>query len=707
MKAHFDWQTEESSLQGDAEFTANIPSSRRTLGCLTFTIILAVIIISAFIWLVNDTQSNAVASVKEDVLLAFELRQQAAGVGDGELFSALLSSKDIAWKRDQERLFASNLINDRITLGLTANSPTMDHYSLDLSSDLQQAELSFVQEYRTGEVFGSDPEIKLLRTLTFDLEDGRWKYAPPDPPFWGPWKEEEGKFISITYPERDSEFAAPLVNLIDGHLKGLCTNVREENQFGRVFCQGNERWRIRLRTDEEALLNLAESSKVGSSEFDFDLPTPTIVGVPLNEKDLGVYFKLYTKSILQRMESALLTTAPFPDQHIYALCFQHPLSGQHLYQFDWRLRSWQSLLPQRPFQYLSAMPDDSVIMLAEDDTFTLIDGNMDADLADHKAIWEGNAHSLNLKLLLGWVETSDAPYFLLMTLPSSDNLPDYSGLDVLSCNVWSCLAEDLPGFPIPSLLSDASLFVDGSTILLDPGDGEEMHPLGDGFSPFWIDGETFGFVRFRGDMESGITTQVVLGELADRELHSVVDGFDLSTKTSSSQGDGLYIHDVIPNPADSNQLLISSTGIRENSGNYFIFSLDISDNLAEAARTGLRLEVTRKSSLAGVPGLLSPTGFPTFLPSENGRWLAITELNSLDRETWTVLIHDLHSGITSEVGKNVLALPGTFPIMDWSRDGQWLMIANREYLHFIAPGNGYEEFIAHDFDACSTVVWAE
>jgi hypothetical protein len=114
MKAHFDWQTEESSLQGDAEFTANIPSSRRTLGCLTFTIILAVIIISAFIWLVNDTESNAVASVKEDVLLAFELRQQAAGVGDGELFSALLSSKDIAWKRDQERLFASNLINDRI-----------------------------------------------------------------------------------------------------------------------------------------------------------------------------------------------------------------------------------------------------------------------------------------------------------------------------------------------------------------------------------------------------------------------------------------------------------------------------------------------------------------------------------------------------------------------------------------------------------------
>ena len=178
MKAHFDWQTEESSPQGDAEFTANISSSRRTLGCLTFTIILACIIISAFIWQLNDTQSDAVASVKEDVLLAFELRQQAAGVGDGELFSALLSSKDTTWKRDQERLFASNLINDRISLGLAANSPTMDHYTLDLSPDLQQADLSYVQGYRALEVLGSDPEIKLVRYLTFHLEDGRWKYAP-------------------------------------------------------------------------------------------------------------------------------------------------------------------------------------------------------------------------------------------------------------------------------------------------------------------------------------------------------------------------------------------------------------------------------------------------------------------------------------------------------------------------------------------------
>jgi hypothetical protein len=707
MKAHFDWQTEESSPQGDAEFTGNFSASRRTIGCLTFTIILIVIIISAFIWLVNDTQSNAVASVKEDVLLAFELRQQAAGVGDGELFSALLSSKDTAWKRDQERLFASNLINDRIAIGLTANSPTQDHFTLDLSPDLQQAELSFVQEYRIVEVLSSDQEIELLRSLTFHLEDGRWKYAPPDLAFWGPWKEEEGEFISIAYPARDTEFAAPLVDLIDSHLKDLCAKVREENQFGKVFCQGNKPWRIRLHTEEETLLNLADASKVGSSQFDFELPTPTIVGVPLNEKDLEVYLELYTKSILQRMESALLTTAPFPDQHIYALCFQHPLSGQHLYRFDWRLRSWQSVLPQKKFQYLSALPDDSAIMMAEDDTITMIYGNTVGDSTDQNVIWEGNAHSLNLKILLGWIETVDTPYFLLMALPSADNLPDYSALDVLSCNSQSCLAKDLPGFPIPSVLSDASLFVDGSIIVLDPGGGEGMQSLGDGFSPFWINGQTFGYVRFQGDVKSGITTQVVLGDLVTRELRTVVDGFDLSSKTPSSQADGLYIHDVIPNPADSNHLLISSTGIREYSGNYFIFSLDISKNLSEAAQNGLKLEVTRKSSLAGVPGLLSPTGFPTFLPSQNGRWLAITELNSLDRENWTVLIHDLHTGISSEVVKNVLALPGTFPIMDWSRDGEWLMIADREYLHLIAPGNDYEEFIAHDFDACSTVVWAE
>ena len=85
----------------------------------------------------------------------------------------------------------------------------------------------------------------------------------------------------------------------------------------------------------------------------------------------------------------------------------------------------------------------------------------------------------------------------------------------------------------------------------------------------------------------------------------------------------------------------------------------------------------------------------------------MTELNSQDRGTWAILIHDLQSGTTSEVSNNVPAMPGNFPLLDWSGDGQWLLIGDRDFLHLIAPGHAYEELIAHDFDACSHIVWAD
>jgi hypothetical protein len=81
-------------------------------------------------------------------------------------------------------------------------------------------------------------------------------------------------------------------------------------------------------------------------------------------------------------------------------------------------------------------------------------------------------------------------------------------------------------------------------------------------------------------------------------------------------------------------------------------------------------------------------------------------LNSEERETWTILVHDLAAGTTTEVSNSVPAMPGNYPLLDWSSDGQWLLVADRQFLHLIAPTYGMEELIAHDFDACSHIIWA-
>jgi hypothetical protein len=51
-------------------------------------------------------------------------------------------------------------------------------------------------------------------------------------------------------------------------------------------------------------------------------------------------------------------------------------------------------------------------------------------------------------------------------------------------------------------------------------------------------------------------------------------------------------------------------------------------------------------------------------------------------------------------------MPGNYPLLDWSSDGQWLLVADRQFLHLIAPTYEMEELIAHDFDACSHIIWA-
>jgi hypothetical protein len=707
MKTNFDWQTEENSALEHKELAENSPRSRRKLGCLTVTLIVSAVVFSSFAWLLSRRQSEAIASVREDVLLAFELQQQAARNDDKELFSALLSSSDPTWKHDQERLLASSLFDDRSSIGLVGDPVSFTQKAIDLSPDLQKAEVTYAQTYKAAGSSMEILDIELLHTLVYRLEDGRWLNAPLDPSFWGAWNEIDGQLSSITYPERDVELARELAKKIDAHLKGLCSDLEEQNEHGLAYCAGNAPWRIRLSTDVESLLGLVETPAVRSSEFDYELPAPSIIGIPQNETDFESYLEIYSRPLLNNVEAALLSTAPYPNQNIYALCFDHPLSGRRLYRYDRRQRSWRPILAVQTFNHLSALPDDSAIMLADDDTLTVVSANSAADSTAHAAVWQGNLPSADPRSLIGWIETADAPYHLVHHSASDSSSPGYSALELGKCDATSCEITKLPGFPVPSRTSGASLYMSGSDIIVVSGPGEVARPVGRGFSPFWVDDSTFGFVRFAGDMDSGITTQVVLGDLDESKLQVLFDGGDLARAAAIPWENGLFVNEIIPNSVDPDLLLVSSTGIGDYSGRYYIFSADISNRLNQPMLPELELEIARSGTQGGVPGLFTPTGSPPFLVSPDGRWLAMTELKGQGSETWTVLVHDLQTGISSEVSDSVPAMPGNFPLLDWSNNGQWLLIADRNYLHLIAPEYEYQELVAHDFDACSHIVWAD
>lgn len=707
MKTKFDWQTEENSELEQEELAEIKPPSRRRLGCLVMMLAVSAVFISSFVWLINRRQSEALTNVSENVLLAFELQQQAAGNDDKELFSATLSSSDPAWKHDQEQLLAESLFDGRSNMGLVGDPESGIQTTIDLSPDLNKAEVTYAQVYTSVASLTETANLELLHTLVYRLEDGRWLNAPRDLSYWGPWDEINGALFSITYPQRDAELAKKLAEKIDDDLTGLCAGLEEQNDYGLAYCEGYAPWQIRLSTNVESLLDFAETSIAHSSEFDYELPAPSVVGIPRNENEYETYLEIYSRPLLHKMEVALSSTAPYPKQDIYALCFDHPLSGRHLYRFDRRKRSWRPILPAQEFNHLSAFPDDSAIMLVDDNALTVVNVKGHSDSTGHAQIWQGNLSTPDAPSLVGWIESADALYHLVQHSASDTGLPAYSALNLRDCGVETCVPTDLPGFPVPSRSSDASLYLMGSEIVIGYGQNEETQSVGRGFSPFWVDKNSFGFVRFTSDTGAGITTQVVLGERDNADLQVLFDGNDLAREAAIPWESVLYVNEVISNPANPDLLLISSTGIRDYSGNYYVFSANVSERRNQPLQPALKLEMARTGTLGGVPGLLSPTGPPSFLVSADGRWLAMTELNSQDRETWTIVVHDLKRGTTSPVSNSVPAMPGNFPLLDWSNDGQWLLVADRSTIHLVAPEHEHQEVVTHDFDACSHIVWAD
>ena len=74
-------------------------------------------------------------------------------------------------------------------------------------------------------------------------------------------------------------------------------------------------------------------------------------------------------------------------------------------------------------------------------------------------------------------------------------------------------------------------------------------------------------------------------------------------------------------------------------------------------------------------------------------------------DSWTVFNLDLEIGgiKTMQIGYPL----STFihPFMDWSGDGQWLIIVENNFLRMTAPEYDYDRLILHELQACSHVAW--
>ena len=244
------------------------------------------------------------------------------------------------------------------------------------------------------------------------------------------------------------------------------------------------------------------------------------------------------------------------------------------------------------------------------------------------------------------------------------------------------------------LLDGEEVFSERS-IALGPGRGaaaNDLTDLGQGFSPFWIDETTYGFVRRLPSTDPGPgddDVAIVLGSVADPTLQKVLTTSDLSQfLPDDATARRTIIAYVTTNPHWPGKLFI--VAVDRRSEDAFVFFYDIETGLPELR---LRAQADFNHSL----------GF-----SPDGRYLVLTgtgyQPNDPDSNLAPLLLHDIAANRTIPL---LARLPYFLPsvVYDWTSDGLLAVALDDNLIGLIDPDSGGVRLLRHNQGACTSLAW--
>lgn len=750
MSANFDWQTdeegwEEERPQPEAPRPPDGRLRRRLLLVLGLAGLGALLVVLIVYRQVDQRVTAATQAVEQDVIAAHTLLTDAALAGDEDLFRSLLLAEDRFWRDRQVELLARDLWLDRgaMALWLDASRPISD-VRVALAPDLTRAEvtdrLAYTVEWQTGVT----DTVWLTRTAVYTRDDAQWRLAPlPDEQaFWGAWQSVEGERVVLIFAEREAAVGARLAADLDAILVQLCRETA-------VPCRPGQQLQLRLSRETTSPLMLAENYRainVSSNVrtplvYRMDLPAPTLLGLPADETAYQALLQGYANwatavlaarasrevaasdafviaqlaEIGQRLppppgyfpaREAALPPIPFPAQDILVACQLDNRTS--LWRFTPQTGNWEDLLAAtgrlRPFLNLSLvwpLPGDDGLLLQlrrfekgtiRSQIVRWADGE-ETVLVDDEAAYE----------VVSWLTprlAADGRYLLLYRVQPADEArreQQFFVLDLAACGGGDCALQPVDGVPYWSPDGTRTLIVAAgqwpSDLYLGDEAGGIAQWIDKGWAPFWVDDGQFGYVRPAapgGDYVAGDALEVVLAAVeTSKQKRVVLRTADLAAVLPARPGGGpvrLYVNDVMQHPATGALLFSLVTwgegDVGSGSTQHYV--------LYEAAGERLRY----------FWGVDDSSGYPMAF-TENGRFFSAL---TADSNQWMLHLYDLEQDETT-----TYALQPTpdffYPVLDWSADEAWLVLAEDRLLRLIAPAHDYELPLFHNLSGCRTAVW--
>lgn len=308
MSNGFDWQTEEEAEKAWAGWDdppppsspinkgPNFQSLRRYWRVIAVVGVLG-IAVGLVVWRQVSRRAEAtMQAIRADVVSSYNLTHTAAESGDEELFRSLLSGRDSGWTQANLFLFQQKQLFDHPQMGLRAEPASLpftlqtepDEQAADqstveveLSPDLVQAEVVAVRPFTvltTGQPTAAEP-VLLRQTSLYRRGSQHWLLSPPLNEFWGEWQTIEGERLTVLVPERDLTIGERLAADLDQLLLRACDELAD------LDCPADWQITLRLEGDPQILREMAEVSVRPSPNSFIELPTPTLVGLPVEDNE--------------------------------------------------------------------------------------------------------------------------------------------------------------------------------------------------------------------------------------------------------------------------------------------------------------------------------------------------------------------------------------------------------------------------------------
>ena len=728
----FEWRFKEENDPDDLPPVERPKRRRRNWGRTIVRMVAVGLVAAAAAFLILLQRANEIAdSITRDVLAVHTLAQRAIAQADTDLLDTILSHNDAEWRANERLLVEQKLLPPGKLLGLDL-SPVKPVVDIRLARGFQEAEVTTDRTYIAQLGHGLTQTVVLRQVDVYRFDGKRWQWSQPRQDFWGMYQVTTGDSLSLDYPARDAEIALRLAADLDAVIDRFC------DLLVATSCPSNLNVNLRLRADPYSLTSLtlprtqaiSFSGITRDAQQDFSLPAPSLLGAPIDEAGYQALYRFYAERVvgvvlvgllsrdvdflsyslrpivldhyliqlgvkpwpIERVTDREPAPIPLPDQDIMLLCVEG-LTRSSLYRYSPAQDIWTKEFSGRDIDAMYPLPTgDGVILHAR------ADGPTPARLT----LWQNGRERLLFSgetrnaYIYAYGTTDMSGRNLLIGINILQGAPTMALLDINSCNEEGCAWYSLSSWPVWSPDGSQTILNRWQDGMLYRGDAQarQRDEIGEGYFPFWLDNETFGYVRLEHTAGTTRTWEIVATNIATDETNVLLGSEKLSALLPEDERDDDFgVNYIAVNPANPNLLLLTA---------YTFDRRTVSSSFMPTQYHGFLLD--RQS---GDVSLLSQpqTGWDTVLFSPDGRWLVMLTYD-LARSMWTLTLRDVTTGETETFSfSSSTAPPETYPSFEWSAGGRWLSILNGGILHLIAPGYDYHQTIVAPSPGCTLAAW--